>query len=87
MSLNALGKTISIPGGSVLVEIILFGWECPSEDNYFVVTGIYPKQSISKKATNQLTSAISIDVNINLDLKPYQERKEIDKLIGAVSCS
>lgn len=87
MSLSALGKTISVPGGNVQVETMLFGWECPKEDNMFIVTAIYPKESISKKATNQLTGAISVDVNINLDLKPYQEKKEIEGLIGAVSCS
>ncbi len=87
MSLNALGRTISVPGGNVQVETVLFGWECPKADNMFVVTAIYPKESISQTATNQLTGAISVDVNINLDLKPYQERKEIEGLIGAVSCS
>ncbi len=87
MSLSALGKTISVPGGNVQVETMLFGWECPIEDNMFIVMAIYPKQSISQKSTSQLTGAISVDININLDLKPSQERKEIENLIGAVSCT
>ncbi|MFB6134350.1 MAG: hypothetical protein ABEJ55_05125 [Halanaeroarchaeum sp.] len=75
-------QTITIEGEPLTVEGILAVWS--HEGSVLVAGGAYPAENVDKTVTEQLSSAITVSVDIDLGLDPAALREEMLSLITAV---
>ncbi|MFB6094945.1 MAG: hypothetical protein ABEJ71_00635 [Halodesulfurarchaeum sp.] len=76
------GTTVTIPGTDLAIEALLAVWA--SDAGYLVAGGAYPAENYSKSISRDLSSAITVSVDIDLGLRPSAYRTEVRDLMTAV---
>ncbi|MFB6268005.1 MAG: hypothetical protein ABEI31_10125 [Halodesulfurarchaeum sp.] len=76
------GTAVTIPGTDLAIEAPLAVWA--SGGGYLVAGGAYPAEDYSKSVSRDLTSAISVSVDVDLGLSPESYRTELRDLMTAV---
>lgn len=75
-------RTVTIEGEPLTVEGELAVWS--HGDSVLVAGGAFPAENVDKTVTDELSSAITVSVDIDLGLDPAAIREEMLSLISAV---
>lgn len=83
---QAAGTTFHVPGGSIPIRAVMYVFDCPSHDDRYIISGLYPAAGISESMHENLTNAISVDVSINLAVQPEQRHATVLQTVNAFDC-
>jgi hypothetical protein len=75
-------QSVTLPGAAITVAGDLAVWR--HDDSVLVAGGAYPAANFSETVTEELSSAISVTVDVDLGLEPARYRNEVRSLIGSV---
>jgi len=75
-------ETLTIEGGSLGVRGDLAVWH--HDDYVLIAGGVHPAENFTRQIEKDLTSAITVDVDIDLGLTPEQYREEVRGILTAV---
>lgn len=70
-------------GGSLPVRGIIGNWK--ADGSILVGGGVYPDGPFTQSKEIQMSDAISLSVNIDLQLRPHQREQDLFKFIRSIS--
>jgi len=75
-------ESLTVEGGALGVHGDLAVWH--HRDYVLIAGGVYPAENFTRQVETALTSAITVDVSVDLGLEPAAYRKEVRGILTAV---
>ena len=82
LSFDVRGETVSIEGGRVAVEGLLATWV--HDGGLLVAGGAYPAENFARTVDTDLSTAITVSVDVDLGLTPEAYAEEVRGLVTRV---